>query len=154
PAPEAVQWFGERPMSRAECAAGRVDDASDLAVWSPRPSRLGAAEGKGKGHGPMNARVLVTALVVLLADVGTKRLIARRLGEGEARRLAGLLEVRRGTRRRLAFGDRGGRWLPLFAWIAIALLIAFQGAYTSLWRHPLAQVGLGAALGGALGNLW
>jgi lipoprotein signal peptidase len=26
--------------------------------------------------------------------------------------------------------------------------------YTARWRHPLAQIGLGAALGGALGNAW
>ena len=96
----------------------------------------------------------MTSLAVLLVDAGTKRLVARRLGEGEARRLAGILEVRRGTRRRLAFGDRAGPWLPLCAWVAIVLLIAFEGAYTARWRHLLAQVGLGAALGGALGNLW
>src|SRR5262245_13697073 len=62
----------------------------------PDRGRLGAAAGKA---GPMSERGLVTALVVLVVDAGTKRLVAR-LGEGEVRRLAGLVEVRRGTRRR------------------------------------------------------
>jgi signal peptidase II len=96
----------------------------------------------------------MAALVVLLVDAGSKRLVARRLGEGQERRLAGALRIRRGTRRRLAVGDRAGPWLPLLAWIAIALLIALEAHYTARWRHPLAEIGLGAALGGALGNVW
>ncbi len=102
----------------------------------------------------MSGRVLVAALVVLLVDAGSKRLAARHLAPGQAYRLAGLIELRAGTRRGLGLGDSGRSWLPLLAWLALAAVLVLEVHYTARWRHPLAQIGLGAALGGALGNAW
>jgi signal peptidase II len=102
----------------------------------------------------MTGRVLAAALVALAVDQGSKRLVAARLREGEDRRLVPYVRLRRRTRHRFTFLDAGRRWALLLGWIAVVVAIELELRHTSLLRHPLAQIGLGAALGGALANLW
>ena len=97
------------------------------------------------------------ALLIALADQGTKQLIGSWLAPGETRGVAGFFSLVLVFNRGAAFSflsDAAGWQRELFTGVA---LIASAFIFTLLWRRPgdrLFCAGLALILGGALGNLW
>jgi signal peptidase II len=97
--------------------------------------------------------VLLSAGLVLVVDQLSKAFVARRLAEGKALRVGSWVGLRHVANR-----GRTQRRLPhrvalLFLWAAALggiIVVTQQGHF---FHQPAAQVGLGAALGGAASNL-
>ena len=92
----------------------------------------------------MSLTVWLAAAVVLVLDRTTKRLVRTRLAEGQAV-LLGPFRIRRLTNIR----PRAGWWS--LAAVAVVSLILVE--ISPLFHGHAARVGLGLALGGALGNV-
>ena len=86
------------------------------------------------------------ALLVVAADQASKHAVTR-LGPG-GRRL-GRITVRR---TRCGGGSPASAWL-LLLWAALLAAVSLEAAYVPRLGAPGAQVALGAAVGGATGNL-
>jgi signal peptidase II len=93
----------------------------------------------------MSLTVCLAAAVVLALDQATKRLVRTRLAEGQAVPL-GPFRIRRLTNAR-----RRGGWWWLAAVVIVSLVLVEIGS--PLFRGLAARIGLGLALGGALGNV-
>ncbi len=100
----------------------------------------------------MGLALLLSASLVLLVDQLTKALVAWRLAVGQAVRVGWGLKIRH-----VANIGRGhwllyNRTVLVLLWpLALGgLIFVTQHGY---FQHPAAQVGLGAALGGAASNL-
>ena len=92
----------------------------------------------------MSLAVWLGAAVVLALDQTTKQLVRARLAEGQAVPL-GPFRIRRLTNVR----RRAGWWL--LGTVASVSLILVE--ISPLFQAPVARLGLGLALGGALGNV-
>jgi signal peptidase II len=111
-------------------------------------------------HRAMRKYYLLIALLVVLLDRVTKRVIARELPLHDTKKLiAGFFYLTHVENRGAAFSlfaDSQGQWkiamLVMFSVVALVVVSAL------LWRssHTLTTTGVGLALilGGALGNLW
>jgi signal peptidase II len=97
------------------------------------------------------------ALLIALADQGTKQAIGALLAPGETRGITGFFNLLLVYNRGAAFSflsDASGWQRELFSGVALA---ASAVIVTLLWRHAgdgLFCAGLALILGGALGNLW
>lgn len=94
--------------------------------------------------------LLLSALTVLLADQATKRLLAAHVPAGQIWRATRLITIKRvdgGAGR----ASRWGRWPWLILWTGCVLGLALSVWYSG--RGGSLPVALGAAIGGATGNL-
>jgi signal peptidase II len=92
--------------------------------------------------------------LILLADQFTKALVVRGLAEGTSVRVALGAQIRHVANRgrnQLLFRSRTALLLLWVLALASIILVTQNG---SLFQHPAAQAGLGAALGGAGSNLY
>lgn len=100
------------------------------------------------------ATVLLSGLLTLVFDQATKALVVANLREGHARKF-GWLVIRRSLTRK---GPWAG-WLRLGDWSLLVLLILEVALFLALtqvgpfFQNRASQVALGAALGGAGGNV-
>ena len=92
----------------------------------------------------MSLTVWLAAALLLVLDQTTKRVVRARLAEGQAVPL-GPFRIRRLTNVR-----RRGGWLLLAAVAIVSLVLV---GISPLFQGRAAQLGLGLALGGALGNV-
>jgi signal peptidase II len=91
--------------------------------------------------------------LVLLVDQLTKAVVAGRLAQGESVRVGSWARIRHVENRagsRWFLSNRTGLLIVGGAALSGILLVTWRGSF---FQHPAAQVGLGAALGGAAGNL-
>lgn len=98
-------------------------------------------------------QVLAMAMVVFALDRGAKCLVFGRGGASGGRWLGGLVTLRP-RRNPRPWGWPGGSraaWVAAFFVAVVAALVAVELGVVAL---PAARIGLGAALGGALGNLF
>ena len=102
----------------------------------------------------MALKLLLPAILVLLVDQLTKTLVARCLAEGQSVFVGPCVQIRH-------VANAGGRqWfvrnppalLLLWGSALVSIILVVQQAY--FFRHAAAQIGLGAALGGAASNLY
>ncbi len=102
----------------------------------------------------MTLQLLLPAILVFVADQLTKRLVAGRLADGRSLSVGLGVEIRH-------VANAGGKPWParkrvalLLLWgsVLAGILVVIQAGY--FFAQPAAQVGLGAALGGAAGNLY
>src|SRR5262249_17326086 len=108
----------------------------------------------GTGEGDVGLALLLSAGLVLLVDRLTKEVVARRLAEGQSVRVAPGVGIRHVTNRGGGPTSPRQRAALLLAWGSALGGILLVTQLGDLFRHPAAQVGLGAALGGAAGNLY
>ncbi len=96
--------------------------------------------------------IVLAGVAVLAADQMAKAAITRHVPAGEGRNFARYLRIRpmRHTGGPLRFLGRVGSVLMWLALLAAVLLLAREG---HLFQSTAARLGLGAALGGAAGNL-
>jgi len=95
---------------------------------------------------------IAAAALAFLLDQGSKRWLAKRVPPGERRSFCGLVTIRvQWTDDPRPWGSPK-RWL-LVAWFAAAVVSAFVLASSGFVASHWAQAGLGAAIGGAAGNL-
>ncbi len=100
---------------------------------------------------------IALALVIALADQGTKQFIGALLAPGETRAITGFFNLVLVYNRGAAFSflsDASGWQREFFSGVA---LVASAVIATLLWRKSgdrLFCAGLALVLGGALGNLW
>jgi signal peptidase II len=97
--------------------------------------------------------LVLSALGLLLLDQATKSLIRRQLPEGRTGWRLSCFEIRRVTNIGAMRASRSGRLRLLGLWAAALGAIAVQMQYGRHFQGELAQVALGAACGGATGNL-
>lgn len=94
-------------------------------------------------------------LVVFALDRGAKAAAFAREGAQRRRRRApGALFAIEPVRNRAPWAWRGGSPTAWIAAFAAALAAGWAAAALGVLEHPLARIGLAAALGGALGNLY
>ena len=98
--------------------------------------------------------LLVPAVVVFLADQLAKWLVARHLPKGQSLLFARWLEIRYTTKRSEARRGARPRFALLLLWCSTAIILILFVQQGELFRHVAARTGLGAALGGAAGNLY
>jgi signal peptidase II len=97
--------------------------------------------------------LLLSAGLVLILDQLTKALVARRLAEGQAVRVNSWVRIRHVANRAGNQRFLARRATLLLVWAAAVGGTILATQYGSFFQHAAAQVGLGAALGGATGNL-
>jgi signal peptidase II len=95
---------------------------------------------------------LASALAVWLADRGTKRLVQRSLAEGQVGWCVGPLEIRRLTVTRPPMSRRERRGLVVLCLLTLAG-VGLQVVSGVRFDGAVAQAALGAACGGAAGNV-
>jgi signal peptidase II len=101
----------------------------------------------------MMEMALLTAGLVLVVDQLTKALVARRLALGQSVRVGRFITIRHAVNTDSKQRFLGNRFALLFQWalaLAVVLLVIKAGYF---FQGQPAQAGLGAALGGAAGNL-
>jgi len=98
--------------------------------------------------------VLLPATLVLLVDQLTKMAVTRRLANGSSAAVVWFVHLRYATKpsRSHRFLDR--RIVLVLLWGAVLSIFVFLMGQGHVFHHPAAQVGLGAALGGATSNLY
>jgi signal peptidase II len=102
----------------------------------------------------MGYEFLLGAGLALILDRLTKALVARCLAAGQSVRLGWGVRIRRVTNAGGRPGPRGGRAALVLLWgsaLGAIVLVTRHGHY---FQGPAAQAGLGAAVGGAAGNLY
>jgi len=102
----------------------------------------------------MALELLLSASLVLTADQLTKAFVAKRLAEGESVAIGSCLQIRHVAKARRSQRLVPDRTVLLLLWgLAVGgIIFAVQSGY--FFQHPVAQVGLGAAMGGATSNLY
>jgi signal peptidase II len=102
----------------------------------------------------MAQEMLLAAIFVFMADQATKRLVASRFAPGEAVAVVRCVELcylKNRFDRQCSPRDRvalSAAWLLLIG----ALFWFTQTGF--IFRHPIAQIGIGAAIGGSGSNLY
>jgi lipoprotein signal peptidase len=97
------------------------------------------------------ARMLITAISVLLLDQGSKQLVINSLERGEKRNVFIGLDLTNVRNDGIAFGiGSGGTVIAVITAAALTLLIVWFAAHSTT---PRMWLPVGALLGGALGNL-
>ena len=96
--------------------------------------------------------MLATAGVVLAADQASKAALVAALEPGELRDLALWVELVRVSNEGIAFGLLEDGGAAVLAVTAVSLLLVV-GWFATGPRRPMAWLGVGMLLGGALGNL-
>jgi signal peptidase II len=91
---------------------------------------------------------------VLIADQLVKAAVARRLPAGRSLHVGGWLRIRRLENRGASLGTWSNRLVLPAVWVTAAAVIALALVSGLFFQHAAAQVGLGAALGGAASNLF
>ncbi len=98
--------------------------------------------------------LLLPALLVFTVDRLTKALVVTRFAEGESVRVGSWLTIRHLASRRGTNKVASDRAVSLLIWLftlCVLLLLVHQGYF---FQRSMAQLGLGAALGGSAGNLY
>jgi signal peptidase II len=99
------------------------------------------------------ATLLVSAILLIALDQGTKALVLSSLREGQVASVRGL-----GIRRVMNLGGPSGlfsgRTALMALWIAAFGLVLLAVHVGPLFQHVVAQIALGMAIGGAAGNLF
>jgi signal peptidase II len=101
----------------------------------------------------MSLTWLASTGIVLAADQATKGIVVRRFAEGEISKLVLSMGLRRITNKSSGVGQGGSRWAWLGLWAVAALGIVLVLQHGAIFTSGIARAGLGAALGGATGNL-
>jgi len=111
----------------------------------PPPERAGSLQWVG---------MLSVAMVAIVADQVTKRLVSDRVGMDEVHQVLPFLDVRHVRNTGIAFGVFTGRlnFVVLLTIGAVIWMLAFFARSGA--RHPLVPVAIGLLLGGSVSNLW
>lgn len=101
----------------------------------------------------MVVEVLVSASLVLAVDQLSKKIVLWRLAEGQFSSVLPLVRIRRITNTREMLGLTRNRlvWLLLWGLTGSSTILLFW--YGPSFQSQVAQIGLGAALGGATSNV-
>ena len=97
------------------------------------------------------AQLLVPLALVVVADQAIKVALTTALADG--RTVGSLVRLRLVRGSTIAAALRVPRWILALVWLATVGAVAVLGPETSLFDSPAARIALGAALGGAAGNL-
>lgn len=97
--------------------------------------------------------LLFAAGLVLALDQASKRLVVARLGPDRRSSLGSRLRLRPITNENAGLGFGRDRRLLVSLWVLAALGTILLIYFAPAFQRQLARLGLGAALGGATGNL-
>jgi signal peptidase II len=97
--------------------------------------------------------LMLSAGLVLVVDQLTKALVARYLAVGQSMHV-GWVKIRHVSNRGGSRRPLPNRTLLLVLWGALLVGIILVTQHGFFFKQPAAQLGLGAALGGAAGNLY
>lgn len=101
----------------------------------------------------MRPELWLSAALVLLVDRLTKALVAARLADGSVIHLGSWLCIRHVANRGRGRSSAQGRWASLITGTLTLGLLGLVLKEQLFFQTPAAQIGLGAALGGAASNL-
>jgi signal peptidase II len=96
--------------------------------------------------------LLLSLTLITFADQLTKMFVARRLTQGQSRFLFGV-HIQRVTNRSYDQRFSHSASVPFLLWAALFASIVLLTHYGHFFSRPAAQIGLGAALGGAGSNV-
>jgi signal peptidase II len=96
--------------------------------------------------------MLLAAVFVFIADQATKRLVASRFAPGEAVAVLGCVELRY-VKNRFECSPCNRVALSAVWLLLIAVLFWFTQTGV-IFRHPIARIGIGVAIGGSGSNLY
>ncbi len=98
--------------------------------------------------------VLLGAVAAVMVDQSSKGLIISKFAEGQFSASLFLVRFRRVTNPRPTLGLIRNRLALLVLWSLAVLCTVIAIRLGQLFANPVAQFGLGLALGGATGNFW
>jgi signal peptidase II len=101
----------------------------------------------------MIIELLLCAGLVIAVDQLSKLIVVRQFEEGQFFSMGSLVQIRRVSNTRESFGLPRNRlaMLLLWGWIVLSMILLVR--YGPFFQSQVAQMGLGAALGGATSNL-
>ncbi len=102
----------------------------------------------------MGRELLVVAILVLVSDIITKALVTMRVTEGQSMRVGRWLSIRHVVNRGRSQQSIQHPQISTFILAAAMCGLYYIARQGYFFQRPAAQAGLGAAIGGAIGNLY
>lgn len=102
----------------------------------------------------MTEELLLSASLVVVVDQLSKKIVMCQLAEGQLSSVGSLLRIRLVINVGSSLGLARNRLSLLLLWSFTVLSVFLVVRYGEFFQNQIAQVGLGAALGGATGNLF